>query len=229
MNEILTAARRQLRTGDDYSIRSVATEIGLSSQGLYRYVDSIDQLRGMVTKQILDSILGYMGAARDRYQDPVSRIVASAVAFRTWALANHAEFRHAFTNSETIPLPDDPAPLNTPQRVGQYFAPLFAELREQTGFSVPDAVDEIYRQTKSDTTDAYTTLAGEEQIGLIWVFQYAWTRLYGIVVLEVFKQIEQETIDSGMFFRLTLSEIAERLGIKDTDQLDAIFTAESKR
>ena len=90
-------------------------------------------------------------------------------------------------------------------------------------------IDEIYRQTKSVSTDAYTTLAGEEQIGLIWVSQYAWTRLYGIVVLEVFKQIEQETIDSGMFFRLTLSEIAERLGIKDTDQLDAIFTAESKR
>lgn len=119
MCEIMVAARRQLRAGEEYSIRSVATEIGLSSQGLYRYVDSYDHLREMVADQVLEDVLEFMSAARDRYEHPVSRVIAASVAFRTWTLANLPEFRHTFNSLSS----------NSLVRVREFFTPLFEDLR----------------------------------------------------------------------------------------------------
>ncbi len=229
MAEILAAARRQLRACEEFNIRSVAAEIGLSSQGLYRYVDSIDQLRFLVTQQIVDSMLAFMGRACARYSDPDERIVAAAVAFRTWALHNPIEFRHAFTAPRSAPGGGDQDAVYTPQRVGSFFAPLFVELRGRLSFAVPTELDPTFDPTQAIELigPQYPPLAGTDTATMVWMFQYCWARLYGIVALEAFQQIDPAYTKSGLFFTVTLREIAGRLNIADLSSLERVFYAES--
>ncbi|MDO5684294.1 MAG: TetR/AcrR family transcriptional regulator [Propionibacteriaceae bacterium] len=226
--EIIRAARHLLRQTGDFSIRSVGAEIGLSSQGMYRYVESAEELRALVAEEILDAVLAYMGEAADRYSLPQARIAASSVAFRTWALANRNEFRHVFTASFNMPRSQDP--LNSAQRVGAYFAPLFAQLQAETGFQGPAQIDPKYAEFAREqlSKGPYLELPGADDLGVLWVFQYVWTRLYGIVAMEAFHQVDEQNIESGLFFRVTLSEVAQRLGIDQEALLDEVFEAERR-
>lgn len=226
VGEMIEAARRQLREDGEFSIRSVSAEIGLSSQGMYRYVESVDEMRALVADKVLDSMLGYMGAAADRYTQPARRIAASAVAFRTWSLANPHEFRHVFTTSSNIPMP--PGMLTSAQRVGAFFAPLFAQLRDETGFRGPAHLDPRYTELAREklTQLPYIELTGGDDAGVLWVFQYVWSRLYGFVAMEAFRQVDEEAITSGLFFQVTLAEVADRLAIRSEQLLEEVFAAE---
>lgn len=229
--EIIAAARRQLRSGVEPTIRSVAAEVGLSSQGMYRYVDSVDDLRRLLVRDILDSTFAYMGGARDRYRGPEDRIAAAAAAFRTWALANPHEFRLAFTFASDPVETEDESQFSTPQRVGAFFAPLFVDLRAATGFQVPDKVADDYKPSIQirNSKRYHLQLTGPDAPGLIWVFQYVWTRLYGIVALEAFHQIEVESVEAAIFFKATLMELAKILGFTDFNRLRGVLAAELAR
>lgn len=223
---MIAAALRQLREDGEFSIRSVGAEIGLSSQGMYRYVESIDDLRALVADKVLDAMFGYMGTVADRYQQPAARIAAAAVAFRAWALGNRQEFRHVFTT--TFQIPRQPGRLSSAQRVAVFFAPLFAQLRDETGFTGPAELDARYAESARErlTKPPYIELTGGQDAGVLWVFQYVWTRLYGVVAMEAFRQVDDETIASGLFFRVTLGEVGHRLGITSEQMLDEVFQAE---
>lgn len=51
--------------------------------------------------------------------------------------------------------------------------------------------------------------------------------MYGIVALEAFQQIDPTYTKSGLFFTVTLREIAGRLKIADLSSLERVFYAES--
>jgi hypothetical protein len=50
---------------------------------------------------------------------------------------------------------------------------------------------------------------------VLWLFELAWARLYGIVTLEVFGHIDPELTRSGAMFRAMLLEIGTTLGLAD--------------
>lgn len=195
---------------------------------MYRYVDSVDDLRRLVVCDILDSTFAYMAEARDRYDDPEDRITASSAAFRTWALCNPREFRLAFTYAVDPVDTLDESEMNTPQRVGVFFAPLFVELLKRTKIEIPQDINESYRHlaTSSSIKRRHLQLAGDDSPGLIWLFQYCWTRLYGIVALEAFGQVEHESVVSGVFFRTTMLELSERLGFTNLESAERVLDAE---
>ncbi len=52
-------------------------------------------------------------------------------------------------------------------------------------------------------------------MGVLWLFELAWARLYGIVTLEVFGHIDPALTTSGAMFRATMLEIGTSLGLAD--------------
>jgi hypothetical protein len=63
-------------------------------------------------------------------------------------------------------------------------------------------------------------------IGLNWVFMRAWSRLYGIVTLEVFGHLEPELIATGAMFRAMMHDNGLDLGLgDDLDRLMAVIDA----
>ncbi len=111
-DEIVDVSRRLLRDGEDVSIRAVAQEMGLTPPALYRYVDSHAELMVLVARSIFEDVVAAMTLARDQQEpdDPSAQIVASAAAFRKWALTNRHEFQLVFASATpTGPEGDAPA------------------------------------------------------------------------------------------------------------------------
>lgn len=233
-DEIMATARGLLRSGGEVSIRAVAGEMGMTPPALYRYVTSVAELESLVVGSIFDDVIAAMSTARDRYpnEDPPAQIVAAATAFRGWGLANPREF--------TLVFGTPPAPESTPkrkqspighlingtepecgpgERFGMFFSEIFTRLWMSQPFEVPppDEIDPSFAQLHKSTLrqPLIGDVLGDKALGVLWTFEMAWVRLYGIVTLEVFQHIPIPLIESGAMFRAQMLEIGRTIGLAD--------------
>ena len=230
-DEIVDVAPALLRGGSEVSLRAVAGEMGLTPPALYRYVDGAAALDALVTRQIFVDVVAAMARARDAYavDDPAAQIVAAATAFRTWALGNPAEFRMVFASP--------PAPGDSPHEHSfpllandaecaegeslftDFFGELFYRLWDQVRFPAPSreelepGVVARWESAEDSPKQGLAEMFGEHGVGVLWLFELAWARLYGIVTLEVFGHMDPQLTESGALFRATILEIGTSLGL----------------
>jgi AcrR family transcriptional regulator len=235
-DEIVAVARTLLRAGEDVSLRAVAGEMGLTAPALYRYVDSHAELMQLVARSVFKDVVAAMTVARDRHadEDPSAQIVASASAFRTWALGNRPEFQLVFASAPAPGMEDLAAPsahvpitsLNScvPAETGVdqfagFFGEIFGRLWAKYQFPLPaddeldpDVLDALRSQIEPDPAtkglDAVTP-------GMIWLFERSWALLYGTVTLEVFGHVHPAFTSSGALFGAAMLDIGRTLGIAD--------------
>jgi AcrR family transcriptional regulator len=166
--EMVAIARRHLREGGRAGVswRGIAREVGMNPASLYTYFDSLDDV---FTAIILDSFqrLGsavQQAAASAADTDPRDRLMACALAYRTWALEHPAEFNLIFTDQ----IPGYAAPTDGPtvEIQSTIFGPMIDAINELTG-------------TTRDTRAADETLRDDQRsIGL-------WGMMHGLVMLEI--------------------------------------------
>ena len=136
----IVAASRGLVTGTgEMTLRSVASEVGMTAPALYRYVDSHEELVRIVAVDIDASAAEEIARARDAHppDDPAARKVASAVAFRQWALRNREEFSLVFTNLDVSCIEE----LNAESSTGMLFSELLFQVWATYRFPVPRLAD----------------------------------------------------------------------------------------
>lgn len=247
-DEIVDVARRLLQTPDALSLRAIATEMGITAPGLYRYVDSYQELLVLLARSIFTDVIASMAQARDRHpdDDPAAQIVASAAAFRRWAMAHHQEFRLLFATPQTdwpqgarvsAPAPvsslSSCPPDNGSEEFSAFFSEIFARLLGRYDVPIPpdDELDPRVVAALHLDHDAGKRLPdelGTVPAGVVWVFERAWARLYGTITLEVFGHIHPEFIASGALFRATMEDIGADLGLApDWDRLTELLRVES--
>lgn len=240
--EIEQTAMSLVRGGDEVSIRAVATAMGLTAPALYRYVDSAAALDELVTRAVFRDVIATMGRARDRQSadDPAAQIVASATAFRTWALRNPHEYRMVFgtppgadmaggkprAGRASRPLLGQPVGPSSRLDVetelfcdfSGFFADIFLRLWQQVPFPVPatEALDPTFVAMCCEAADAKLpgVSAGPDALGILWTYEMAWARLYGIVTLEVFGHVSPILIESGAMFNATMLDIGRTIGLE---------------
>jgi AcrR family transcriptional regulator len=231
-DEIVDVARQLLRGGQEVSIRQVAGVMGLTPPALYRYVDSAAELDALVTRHIFVDVVGTMTLARDAHpaDDPAAQIVAAATAFRAWALGNPAEFRMVFASPpapgaeehhHSFPLLADDECAPGESLFTDFFGEVFYRLWEQRRFPVP-SVEQLEPAVVARWADAddgpksgLMQLFGDDGVGVLWLFELAWARLYGIVTLEVFGHLDPHLVETGALFRAVILEIGASLGLAD--------------
>lgn len=184
LDQITEAARDQLRDvgAAHLSLRGVAAALGMSPAGLYRYFDSREALLTTLVAEGYDALADAVAAGRDAAagDDPADRMLAAARAFRAWSLAHPHEFGLLYGT----PLPGYAAPEDGPtdvatRRVGAALLPPLAEAwragRLRTAPTEPGAALDVWAgEIGGLPPDAAATVLG------------AWTRLHGLVALEVF-------------------------------------------
>jgi len=247
-DEIVEVARRLLQTPNALSLRAVAAEMGITAPGLYRYVDSYQELLLLLARSIFRDVIASMAEARDRYavDDPAAQIVASAAAFRRWALGNHEEYRLLFATPQrewpqggALPERDvadpfaDCAPDNGADEFSAFFGQIFVRLLAKYEFHIPSD-DELEPEvltalsSPTPTTGHKVPDMVEVPAGVMWVFERAWARLYGTITLEVFGHLHPEFIASGVMFRSMMREVGADLGLADDwDRLVGLLRTES--
>lgn len=218
--EIVEVARSLIRREEDMSLRAVASDMGLTAPALYRYVDNAADLRALVTRAIMDDVVVAMAYARDRYDadDPAARIVASAAAFRAWALGNPTEYRLCFADI-------DPSCQHRPvaaEGFSSHFGAQFLDLHQRGLLRLPplEAIDPEFlawaQQEHSDEEDALNLpMTGPDAVRGMWLFKLAWARLYGTITLEVFGHIDEGLIRSGVVFAALMHDTITDIGLGD--------------
>ena len=206
--EIVTTARRLLGTPDGLSLRSVAAEMGMTPPALYRYVDSYQDLQVLVARDIMTDLIELLWRVRRSVpdDDPALQIALVSLAFRNWSLANHAEFSMAFANAELAV--NAGAKTETRNAMAAVYIDIYRNLQAKYGFPTP--MPDGYEMTSQGPDAEWPEL---EDAGLAWAMTRHYVRLFGVVTLEVYRQLPPGLIESGALFRATLSDTAAELNL----------------
>jgi AcrR family transcriptional regulator len=224
--EIKQTARKLLveQGSDAVTLRAIAREIGMTAPALYRYFGSHEELVRNVVGDIFyelahDLTIAIHGAA-DSGGGMADKLVAACREFRSWGLAHKAEFGMVFgTPLAGIDVDQDDFTAECGRRFGGTFLALFLELWERAPF--PVAADEDIDPALLRQLEHYRGVLGADipgvtvmPLGGMLVFLRCWVRLYGAVSLEVFGHLKFALDDAAPMFELTLSELAELLGLE---------------
>ncbi len=220
--EIVASSRALLREGSDLSLRAVASRMGMTAPGLYRYVASYQELVDLVAFEIDKAATEEFqeAAATQRDDDPMAQLICASVAFRRWALRDTPEFSLVFANPVAESACHRRPEVITAWTSGLYFHRLLISLWEETRFDHPDLDDldpVVAAALREPLFPVDVTEVPADHLGLIWVFMQAWATLYGTVTLEVFGHMDPRVIDSGALFASMLGDWLPRLGVDDAD------------
>ncbi|WP_460654435.1 TetR/AcrR family transcriptional regulator [Kribbella endophytica] len=214
--EIKAAARKLLVAGGASAVglRAVARELGLSAPALYRYFASHEDLISAVIADLYDELTAYLIAQRDTSGDLGEQLFLVAGGLRTWALEHPAEFGLLFGAPVPNPGADDHELTPSHQaamRFGAVFKDLVAKVYRQQPFPSPpeellgpELVEQLCQ--KSEFFDGMPP-------GAVYLSLTYWTRLYGLICMEVFGQLHWALDDAGAYFEAQLREIGEALGL----------------
>ena len=216
MRRIVEASRRLVTGTGEMTLRSVANEVGMTAPALYRYVNSHEDLVRIVAMDIDASAAAEIARARDAQpaDDPAARMVASAVAFRQWALNNREEFSLVFTNLDVSCIEE----LQTESKTGLLFSELLFQVWARYQFPVPSLEEldpELVEILRDPLVPADLTGVPDELRPLIWLLERAWAGLYGTVTLEVFGHIDPRIVERALLFRAMIEDQAVPLGLAD--------------
>jgi AcrR family transcriptional regulator len=230
-DEIVKSARALLRSDEPISLRAIAQEMGITAPALYRYVDGYDQLLELVADAIFDDMLEAMAqaAARQSDDDPAAQLVVSAVAFRNWSLAHPEEFTLIFANRAKAGADIVEKHGAGGARFTQFFSRIYEQVWHRYHFPVPadDELPDGFVQAIELAQSAKLCEFPGLPVGINWTFLRAWSRLYGMVTLEVFGHLDDGIIASGMMFDAMMEDNGNDLALGDDwPRLRALVAAE---
>jgi AcrR family transcriptional regulator len=202
-------ARQHLATAGaaGLSLRAIARELGMVSSGIYRYVESRDEL---LTRLIVDAYTSLATEVQDAHAavagtDLDARWEAIGHALRHWARAHPHDFALIYGS----PVPDYHAPPERTGPSGTAVLGLLARLAadaEAAGRLAPvgDPAGAA-RAVASLATDAMLADLALSPAGLLAGLS-AWTLLLGTVTSEVFEQLGGDTFaDPDQYFTVMLA------------------------
>lgn len=217
VREIHQTARMLLVTKGSaaVTINAVAREMGMSGPSLYHYYASRDALVDAVTADFFQELAEAMERDRDEHAGAplLERFLAACRAMRAWAVGHPAEFGWIFASPVGAAQHQlDSARRQASLRFAYVFLDLIIEAWDTGPFPVvdPDELPEALR----GQLHAYSLHIGERlPVEAVHVYATCWSRLYGLLCLEVLHQMEFVLTDMEPLFEQCLRELAATLGL----------------
>ncbi|MGL5852964.1 MAG: TetR/AcrR family transcriptional regulator [Phycicoccus sp.] len=216
--EIKDAARRQLATEGlgALSLRGVARDVGMAVSALYRYFASRDDL---VTALLVDAYGAHAeaveAAVADAGEDPVDRFRAGLVAFRAWAVERPVEYGLMYGS----PLPGYKAPTERLYGPGTRVAFLLYELaaeaerRGRLDLATASARTAALPRAHVEQLDGWRRRrVPDTSLDVVVAVVDVWTRLQGLVSLEVFGQLGPVLPDVAPYHLAALDQALAEAG-----------------
>lgn len=216
--EIKQVARKILvdEGPDAVTLRAIAREMGMTAPALYRYFGSHQELIRNVIGDIFLEIGGDIQAAIDAAAPGgiTAKFGAAAREFRRWSLGHQREFGLLFgTPVPGLDFKHTDIADECGRKFTDTFLALFLELWLKRPFPVREP-GEINPDLRSQLERYRDELGADLPVGAILSFVYCWTRLYGMVSLEVFGHLSWILDDGEPMFELMLKEIMPVLGLE---------------
>lgn len=218
-NEIRDTARQLLvqHGPSAVTVNAVAREMGMSGPALYRYYPNHQALVQALTADCYAEVARELAAVRTAHARSTAsrRILAMCRALRSWARTHPAEFGLMFVSPANT-LAADSLSHDAAWTFETVFRDEIAALWGSKPFPVPNLsrLDPSLRQQLTDYTHA---VSGHLPPEAAYVFLQCWMRLYGLLVMEVFRQVEFAFSDLTPVFEQLLDEICVTLGLDYVD------------
>lgn len=222
LDEIHSVARRLLVTERQAGItlRAISREMGMTAPALYRYYPSLEKLlcglRATFYRELCDHIESVISEIPE--MDDPNRLLAACRAFRHWSIAHPAEFTMMFARpsgadqgAETAagtPLGDEEG-----ERFLRLYLTLFVRLW-RTGMVRVPADDVVPRPLRAEFAAFLAEHDISMPVGAMMTFTSSWTRLYGMVALEVFGHLHFCMTDGTAMFEMEMAGLGRSLGLK---------------
>ncbi|MFE1958621.1 TetR/AcrR family transcriptional regulator [Streptomyces sp. NPDC059479] len=217
VRDIKAIALRHLARGgvNAISLRGIAREMGMTAGALYSYFDTRDDLISALIADTYNELADAQEAARDKVpsSDPAGRVLVVAETFRKWAVNNPSGFRLIY--GDPLPgsdLPEDSAVAEAERRSCMTLLGLVAGAWS----AIPEAVQEV----EVDWSDFHESLVGPScaafphlPASALAVSLRLWGRMYGLVALEVFGHLKQQTHDPEKLYRSEMLDLIRSLGL----------------
>ena len=217
VTEIKSSARRLLVAGGPtaISLRAIARDVGMTAPALYRYFDSLDALVLAIVADLFEDLRRTIEDVAIEYADhePLVRVGHLARGFRHWSLRHPAEFALMFGSPVPglIGYADHRGPVNDAgARFGETFFTVLGEHFEDHPFT--EAPFDLTEQAQRELFEPYLHTFGDRFAPpVIYLFVAAWTRLYGIVAMEVFGHLRWAMTDVEPLFEAELARTLAQL------------------
>ena len=185
------------------SVSAIGKELGVSGPALYRYFASRDELLTELIIDAYDDLAQALRVAAEQHADmrPRARFEALARAYRSWALDQPHRYRLLYGP----PLPGYDAHVQRLVAASQAaMSELLGVLRELDDGTAPVTPEPLASQLTA------WTLAHDPGIGPATALRavLVWSRLHGLVSLEIAGNFASMGIDPGLVFEAQLATLA---------------------
>lgn len=215
--EVKAIARRHMAAQGtaSLSIRAIGREMEITSQALYRYFPSRDDL---ITALIADAFNSHGAAVQQAVNalpesDLVGRLWAFVKSYREWALAHPIDFQLIYGN----PIPDYHAPTNIIDPIAENATAIGLVTLQQ---AIDGGVVVLPRQYTELPVDVANTLIVPSQLlgqpispAVIYLSTMVWGAMQGLIMLEMFGHIQSMTTDPSAFYRHQMADVLQRIGV----------------
>ena len=216
-DEIHTIARDLLvRDGvEGITLRAIGRQMGMVPSALYRYYPSLEELQhGLCVvfyEECRDHLLRVVSAIP---ADPATpRLFVACRAFRAWSTAHPAEFAMMFAR----PVGRHALPGRHPKLhaaamgLTGVLVELFAEMWQQV--NPPAGEAELPPELRAHLQTFLAEFNVPLPVGTLYAAIAAWSRLYGLIALELFGDVEVWMPDGEQMFECELAAIARQFGV----------------
>jgi AcrR family transcriptional regulator len=216
-DEIKAAARKQMKAEGTaaISLRGIARDIGMTAPALYRYFASREDL---ITDLLLDAFnaIADVMVAADAAQprtDYAGRLIAVMMAYRAWGLEHPIDFQLIYGNP--IPGYIAPSELTIPaaRRPFDLVVGILSEAMAAGRFKPPLTIEELPPSVAAHLraligSDDYPELPMALYIGIV-----GWTRIHGMVTLELFENTQSVVSDTEAFYRYEVTKLCKEMNL----------------
>ncbi len=207
-DEIKTIARQQMvKDGPaGLSLNAIAKQMGVAVSGLYRYFDGRDAL---LTALIVDAFNAHGdamqahadAAPRDNYS---ARMMGAMWGYRAWALENKSEFALIYGT----PIPGYVAPREeTVPAAQRSLTVIYSTMLEAFNVGAIKPIEPASEQAYPKLVDT-----GVPPSLAYWGAR-GWSRIHGIITLEVFEHLQGLVSDMDGFYRAECLTLLAEAGL----------------
>lgn len=218
--EIKAIARQQLADNgtNGISLRGIARELGMTAPAIYNYFPKLEEL---ITALLVDAFTSHaeaIEAAIATQVQPAHALKAGMQAYRQWAIAQPADFRLIYGN----PIPGYEAPkeitvplASLPQ---EYFFRCILAAYEAGQLRIPAA----YQDTPPSIVEHISGWLYERvpeikniahHMELFIMMEVGWSRIHGIVMLEIHEHIGPTIGDVETFYNHEIDLYLKQIGM----------------
>jgi AcrR family transcriptional regulator len=215
--EIKRVAREQMaeRGTAGVSLRGIARALDITAPAIYNYYPRLEDL---ITALIVDAFTDLAAALEEAAGSAPGganrdAIFAATLRYRTWALERPVEFQLIYGN----PIPGYVAPFEVTAplarrpfaALGRYFIAAWQSGELTPPYTEADLPESIRRHMEVWRRETGTEAPTEPFYALI----VGWTRIHGLVTLELFHHIQPAIGDTETLYRHEVNAYLDQLGL----------------